>query len=660
MAEAGAGSAGGAGERTANETVIALGLLTAVSALLIWWEWKQAAYFGRVFYPGAIGIFALLVLLLVNGPVPARIAGPARVALLALVGLSAWTLLSLLWTSVPAAPIAYAERIAVYATLFTVGLWAIALLGRRMHLALLPVALTGAVVGVTTVVVLATGTDVSWYLQGDATLRFPIGYRNADVSFLLICVWPLLGLAAHTEWRWPLRALAIAAATVLIDLAILGQSRGSLPALGVALCVYLLLSPHRLRAGVVILLALLPILPFLDDLLAVFRYNSPDSGIVPLLRDAARATGFSAALSLLLASLALGLVYPRLHLGPARVRAVSWVAGALVVLVAVSGGIVFLARHGGPVEFIDQRVDEFSKTGYPNLHSQGIRFGANVGSNRHDFWRVAVNEGLEQPLLGGGAGSFQLAYIRERESPEEPHDPHSIEAAVFSELGFPGLLLLVAFVVGAGWAALRSRRVSPLAAGLVATACAGAVQWLVHGSWDWFWQYAGVTGLGTYLLGVAAAPGLGDRPPRRAFGPRAVSVLALVVLALVAVPLFLSDRYISRANEEASGNPLAAIDDLDRAASLNPFDDDSLLARGAVEAGIGRRAAAVSSYREAADREPDNYVPYLFIAHQLADVDPAAARAALNRAAELNPRGREIAELRRELRRQRPGASAQP
>lgn len=625
-------------------------MAAAVSVLFIWWEWKQAAYFGRVFYPGAIVVFGFLALLLVSGPIRARISGPARVALLALVGLAAWTLLSLLWTTVPAAPIAYAERIFVYAALFAIGIWTTSLLGGRMHLALAPVALTGAVVGVATVVVLATGSDVTWYLQGDATLRFPIGYRNADVAFLLICLWPLLGLAAHNEWRWPLRALAIAAATVLVDLAVLGQSRGSLPALAVALCVYLALSPHRLRAGVVIALAVLPVLPFLSDLLAVFRYGSPDSGVVPILHEAARASIYSALLSLAIAAVALGLVYPRLRLGPARVRAISWVAGSLVVLTAVAGGVVFIARHGGPIGFIDQRASEFGRTGYPNLHSQGIRFGANVGSNRHDFWRVAIDEGLEQPLLGGGAGSFQLAYQKHRRSPEAPHDPHSIEAAVFSELGFPGLLLLLAFLVGAGWAALRSWKRGPLAASLVAAASAGAAQWLVHGSWDWFWQYAGVTALGVYLLGVAAAPGLDSATVGRALRSRAVAIAVLLALALVAIPLFLSDRYLDRANDEARGNPTAAIADAGRSADLDPFADEPLITRGAIQSGQGMRAAALRSFREAVDREPDNYVPYLFIARELGLGSPAG-QAALRRAAELNPREPEIAALRREARR---------
>ncbi len=635
--------------RSQNEAPVALVALGALTALFVWWAWKQGAYFGPVFYPGAIAIFAFLAMLLVASPRGLSLDGPAAVTLAALAGIAALTLLSLLWTSVPGAALAYGERIFVYAAVFAMGAWATGRLGRRLYVALLPVALTGVLVGLATLAVLAVGSDITWYLQGDATLRFPIGYRNADMAFLLICLWPLLGLATENELRWPLRALAVAGGTVLVNLAILGQSRGSLPALAMAALVFLALSPHRLRAGVVLVLVVVPALPFLSDLLAVFRYNSPDSGIVPLLHTAARAGFYSAGISLLLASFALGLVYPRLRLGEQRVRAISLVAGVLAAVVAVAGVGAFVARHGGPVGFVDQRLDEFGRTGYPNLHGQGVRFGANVGSNRHDFWRVAVDEGLDHPLLGGGAGSFQLAYQHHRESLEEPHDPHSIEAAIFSELGFPGLLLLLLFLGSAAWAALRSWRTGPLGAALVAAAAAGATQWFVHGSWDWFWQYAGVSVLGIYLLGAAAGPGLrAERPPQRA-STRWPASLALVSIAVMAVPLFLSDRYLQRAREQAGRDPAAAIADASDAADLNPYADEPLIVRGQIQSGLGRSAAAVASFRAAAEREPDNFVSHYFVAEELLRKDPAAAATALRRAAALNPKAPQVRALRREL-----------
>ena len=632
---------------------VAIPLLIAALALFGWWGWKQGAYFGPVFYPGAIALFLLIALALVIIPVPGRLDPFAGVALASVAGLGAWTLASILWTPTPAAALADAERVFAYAALFAVGLWTVRLLGERLIGSLLPVAIAGALVGVATVIAIGTGSDFNWYLHSDATLRFPIGYRNANAAFFLTCLWPLIGVATHNEWRWQLRAPLIAAATLLVELAILAQSRGSLPAAAIALLAMLVLSPHRLRTAVVVALAAIPAIPALPALLDVYRHGTADPGVVPLLHDAARAVALSTAGSLLLAALALGLVYPRLRLGPSRVRAISWVAGVAASLAVLAGGAVFIASHGGPVGFVDQRVKEFGKVGYPDLRSQGIRYGANVGSNRHDFWRVGLDEAADHPLLGGGAGSFQLTYLRHRRSGESPRDPHSLIVRIASELGLPGLALLIAFVVGCLGAAIRSRRRGPLAAALVAAALAGGVQWFVQGSYDWFWQYPGVSAPGFYLLGVAAGPALAGRRSAPAGAPlRWALAAALVAVALIAMPLFVSDRYTQRGLDEAADDPASALRDLERAADLNPLSDQPLIERGALAASLGDRALAVRSFREATERVPDNYASRWFLARELLRSRPAAARAALVRARELNPRGPEVLALEKRLKAQ--------
>jgi hypothetical protein len=632
-----------------RQSTVALLVLPFVTLLFVWWEWKQGAYFGQVFYPGAIGVFVLLGMLVLNVPITVRLRGPFGLVLLGLVGLCFLTFLSLIWTDVPAAPLAYGERIAVYVALAGIGAWAARSLGDRAHLALLPVAVSGAAVGIATTIVIGTGHDVGWYLQGDATLRFPIGYRNANVAFLLICLWPLVSLAVTHRLHWTWRALAIAAATLLVDLAVLGQSRGSIPALIIAALVFLILTPRRLRAVAVLVLIALPVLPFISPLLAVFRYGEPDAGAIPSLHHAARSVGWSALISLALAALALSLVDPRLRLGPTLVRRLTLGLGVAAALVVVVGAGVFFGRHGGPVSFVEERVHQFDKVGYPNLHGQGTRFGLNVGSNRHDFWRVAVDEGLEKPLTGGGAGSFQLAYLRHRLSLESPHDPHSIEAVVFSELGFPGLILLIAFLVGGVWAVVRSVRAGPVAASVAAGGAAAATQWFVHGSFDWFWQYAAVTGLGVYALGAAAGPGLslGGAPWGRV--ARWGTCLALVALVLVAVPLFFSSSYLSRGIGKQYSEPAAAIEDFHKAAQWNPLDAEPLLLKGLVESNSGAEKAALQSLAEAAEREPDNYASYLFAAELLLPKHLRKGTEELDRAAALNPREPSILRLRRSL-----------
>jgi O-antigen ligase len=626
-----------------------VGVLTVLGVVFAWWSWKQGAYFDSVFYPGAIALFALLALLLVYAPFGGRVSGPAGLALISLVGLGALMTLSSLWSPTPAAAVRYGEHIFLYAAVFGIGLWVAHLLGRRMLLALAPVAIAGAVVGLAVLAVLMTGTDVTWYLHGDATLRLPIGYRNANAAFFLICLWPLLALAAESDWRWELRALAVAAGTVLFELAFLAQSRGSVPAVIVAALVYLALSRNRLRAAAMLALVVLPALPALPTLLDVFQYGKADPGVVPLLRDAANAIGITAVVSFVLAAYVLGRVAPGLVLRDRTRTAISRLLGIVALLLVVVGSLVFVTRHGGPVGFVDQRLKEFNRVGYPNLQGQGIRYGANVGSNRHDFWRVAVDEGLAHPVLGGGGGSFQSAYLEHRRSGETPEDPHSVEALIFSELGFPGILLLLAFLGAATLAALRARRLGPAAAGLVAGALAGAAQWLTQASFDWFWNYPGVTAPAIFLLGAATAPGLLDPSATRAGRIRGFGVAALLGLSLLAVPLYLSGRYTQRGLSETAANPHGAIADLERAAELNPLDAEPLITKGTIESGLGEESLALQTLREAAEREPDNYAIYYYLARELADSDPALAAQELQKARALNPRDPTVAALQREL-----------
>lgn len=632
------------------QTRIAALLLAAMSALLIWWGWKQGAYFDSVFYPGALLVYLLLGLVLALVPLKARLRGPSRVALFALLALVVWMLLSALWSPIPAAAVRYAHHGLLYLAVFAIGLWATNLLGPRMLAAMTPLAIAGAVIGVATVIVLATGTDVTWYLHEDATLRFPIGYRNANAAFFLICLWPLLSLVVESKWRWGVRALLIGAGTVLFELAFLAQSRGSIPAAALALVVFLALSRDRLRAGALLALVVLPALPALPTLLEVYRHGSADPSVVPLLRDAARAIGLTAALSVALAAIALASVGPRVRLSRRAATGISRLVAAAVLFVVVVGGSAFVIRHGGPVGFVDQRLSEFNKVGYPDLHSQGIRYGANVGSNRHDFWRVAAHEGLDQPLRGGGAGSFQVAYMKNRLSDETPEDPHSVEALMFSELGFPGLLLLFAFLGGATLAALRSRRLGPAAAALAAGSLAAGAQWLTQASFDWLWNYPGVTAPVMYLLGAAAAPALLDPLVTRTARLRAAGLAGLAVASVAIVPLYLSARYEQRGEEIFGRDPAGAVVEFDRAADLNPLSADPLLAKGNAEVRLGNDAQALSAFERAAGREPESFAAYFLMAELLSETDPAAARTAAAKARRLNPRDPGLAELERRLK----------
>lgn len=90
---------------------------------------ENGAFFESVAYPGAILLLLTLAMLLISAPLRLAVKGPHTIALAAILGLFAWTLLSLLWT--PARDIALedAGRLLIYAASFLAGLILASLLG---------------------------------------------------------------------------------------------------------------------------------------------------------------------------------------------------------------------------------------------------------------------------------------------------------------------------------------------------------------------------------------------------------------------------------------------------------------------------------------------------------------------------------------------------
>jgi cytochrome c-type biogenesis protein CcmH/NrfG len=72
-----------------------------------------------------------------------------------------------------------------------------------------------------------------------------------------------------------------------------------------------------------------------------------------------------------------------------------------------------------------------------------------------------------------------------------------------------------------------------------------------------------------------------------------------------------------------------------------------------IESRLGRDTDAVSSFRNALDREPDGYAAHFFLARALAPTDLEAARAEANEALRLNPLDFRTRGLARRLERQR-------
>jgi dipeptide/tripeptide permease len=137
-------------------------LSAAIFALLLgsfffWWAWKAGAYFGTVFFPGAIAVFVLLGMLLVVVPLRTSLSAPL-VAILALVGIGVWTAIAMAWSPERSVAVSDAYIALVYAAIFAVGLLAARTLGDRAEAALVPVASVTKVPMPTAVTASATGT----------------------------------------------------------------------------------------------------------------------------------------------------------------------------------------------------------------------------------------------------------------------------------------------------------------------------------------------------------------------------------------------------------------------------------------------------------------------------------------------------------------------
>ncbi len=59
--------------------------------------------------------------------------------------------------------------------------------------------------------------------------------------------------------------------------------------------------------------------------------------------------------------------------------------------------------------------------------TSGSRLVSGLGSDRYDFYRVALDEFAAHPLVGIGADNFRQQYLAHGRSDETPHYPHSVE-----------------------------------------------------------------------------------------------------------------------------------------------------------------------------------------------------------------------------------------
>ena len=243
-----------------------------------------------------------------------------------------------------------------------------------------------------------------------------------------------------------------------------------------------------------------------------------------------------------------------------------------------------------------------------------------------------------------GADGFQPYYLRQGKSEERPRYAHSLELGVLAQTGLVGALL----VFGAIGALLAAARCGPCARATppsgAAAGAAGAVfaYWFLHGSVDWFWEFAG---LGAPAHGHA---GPGRRPGARAAArpcpgpPLPTSSLPVPALAAGGVAVAAGRGPAGRARgsptsrSTARPRPGAARPTAPSSASTGPASSTRMSAQADLSAGtialrLGRLDQAERAFRSARDREPENAYALLELGLIAAERDDRAEATALLR-----------------------------
>ncbi|MBV8256995.1 MAG: O-antigen ligase family protein, partial [Actinobacteria bacterium] len=417
-----------------------------------------------------------------------------------------------------------------------------------------------------------------------------------------------------------------AAATILCGF-VLTQSKGAALGLVLGAAVLLGLSPRRLRLLVPATLATAVAAAAFHRLTEPYRAD----GVGPV--HQAGWTVLAAAVAAVVVGAAYAAVDARLDVPEPLVRRAGRGLAALLVAAVLGGAALFLVREPHPLGFAAARWHSFQ---HYSAHDTASTHFASLGSNRYDFWRVAVHEFERRPLQGIGAWGFGPAYLQLGRSSETPARAHSLELETLAEEGIVGFALL-ALGVGVPLAAALRRR-----ADTGALACAAAATcWLAQASVDWTWTFP-ADGIPFFLL-LGAAAGSAGRPLARR--ERLPATAAAVLLALV---VFLPPFVSARLSSDALAHPAQATADLRWARRLDPLST-------APEVAAYELDGDLAAIRRAARMEPRNFAfPLLLGQVALARHDAAAARRELARAYALYPRSDLIrSELRLSERRSR-------
>ena len=500
-----------------------------------------------------VAVLAALVLaVLAAGGAPSVLPPAAAVGAGGLVLLAALAAASTAWSPSPAGARDEALLTGFYAIALLAGA-----LATRARIEREPA--IAAVTAVLAVLATATAFDLALSSRPESLLfggrlDFPVSYVNADAALFMLGFWPAVAVAARRNGSLAVRSGGAAAAALFLALGVAAQSKGAVVGIVVSAVMLFALAPVRLRVFVPTLLAAIAVAPAARPLTAPYRSDAA---------AAAHRAGWAALVVAVVAAV-LGAAYAladrRLALDEGQRRFAGRGVLALVVACIVVGVAAFAIEVPTPGSWAAAKWRAFK---HPPAAQSGSTHLTSLGSNRYDFWRVAIQEARAHPLAGIGGRGFFTAYLREGHSGETPLRAHSLYLDTVAEEGLSGLVLLL---VGLGGPLVLLRRRLREPAGVAAFGA--GIYFFAHAAVDWIWTVP-VVGLFAFLILGAGCGGEEEAAPLRRATAWTLAAAATLTAVFAFAPPWIASRYVAAAS--AAPDPAR---DLSHARFFDPLSLD--------------------------------------------------------------------------------------
>jgi len=557
-------------------------------------------------------------------------------------GFVVWQGFSVLWSIEPDRTWNYVNRGLVYLAFLLLGLVVGTLRRSPVYAAACLALVTAAAVCVALATKIFPGLSAE--TERVARLSSPVGYWNV-LALLAVFALPLaLWIAApqtRPDWLRSAGVLYLYAALVAL---LLTFSRGGVAVGVAALALWVGIARPRLESAAALGVALVPTLA-----VAGWAFSRPgltkDGEPHSLQVHDGRWFGLALVLGGIVAFAGAYWIsrYERRRPLSERWRVLVGRAGVIAAGAAVVVGIVGLVAAGITPSRVWHKFNEPAAS--PTAVTGPGHLGSLASTSRWNWWQEAWKSWRAHPVLGTGAGTFDLTHRKLRVDGTVATEPHNLPLQFLSETGIFGFILFLGIALAGAGALVETLRRLEGEDRLAAAALVVALfAYVVHGVVDFDWDFVAVTAPAAAVLGVLIAAG--RRASVRQLGARR-GVLAVAAGAFAAAAVYslvspwLASRRVDDAYAALGRNDAgAAVADARSAHDLNPVSVDALLAWGAAEAARGDTAAAGRIYTKAISIQPDNWRPWYYRARLLQNVSgPKAALFDAQQAAQRDPRG---------------------